>query len=187
VRDRWGGSWRVGAWRASVVPAPRVVPGPEALAGLLAPPWRPSDGTADPVPAASWVMGRSARWQGPDAPGAGEDPLAEQARQLRVPLAAFSAGGEPSLLRLVVVLGRTLGQLVAAARTVQDERSRPWLVELRAPGPARRSATWLVAGPEAAAVAVEAVVVAVRAGRVPEPPGARLVDVQDLGWRTAQR
>ncbi len=95
VRDRWGGFWRVGAWRASVVPAPQVAPGPAALAGLLAAPWRSSDGTADPVPSASWVMGRSARWQGPDAPGAGEDPLAEQARQLRVPLAAFSAAGSP--------------------------------------------------------------------------------------------
>jgi hypothetical protein len=181
VTDRWGGRWLVRCWRAPVAPAPRVPAGREELARLLepVPPMTAGWVASAAAPAASWVMGRSARWQGRDAPGAGVDALAAQAGSLRVRLAALAGDGEPSPGRLVVLLLRTVGDLVSAARTARAEVGAPWLVELRDPVWAGRSATWLVAGEPAAAGARGAVVADVRAGRLPEPPNAQLVDVRD--------
>ena len=172
VEDTWGTRWVVRCSRAGVLPAPPAAPHGDAVRRLLLPWGGPAADAppAAPAPAASWVLGRSARWQGLDAPGAGEDPVRDEALALRNGMGV--AGPDPAALALPLWAWR-------ARRTAQRERTHPWLVRLcSAAGPARW-ATWAVPGQEAAQAAVEAVADAVRAGRLPDLPDARLVDVRD--------
>lgn len=169
VTDRWGGHWRVSCHRAGVLPSPATPPDSGAVGRLLLP-WAAPAEAPPALPRASWVLGRSVRWQGPGAPGASEDPLRDEAVALRDALGV--TGGGPAALGLVLWARRTL-------QTVQRERTHPWLVQLCSADGADRWATWAVAGPEAAQSAVTDVAAAVGAGRLPEPVGARLLDVRD--------
>lgn len=168
--DRWGAHWRVSCHRAGVLPAPAVPPDDQALHRLLLP-WETAAAAAPPPPRASWVLGRSARWQGPRAPGASEDPVRDEAVTVRNVLAA-GRGPLGALVVLVVGVRRVL-------RRLEQERTHPWLVELTACTAPTRSAVWVVAGPDAAQRAVQEVRGAVATGRPPAPPGARLLDVRD--------
>ncbi|GAA4754290.1 hypothetical protein GCM10023328_42140 [Modestobacter marinus] len=116
------------------------------------------------------MLGRSARWQGPWAPGASEDPLRDETLAVRNAL-AVTAGGPAA--------GGALLWARRVLRTARQERTHPWLVQLSSADGTDRWATWVVAGPEAAEAAVTDVVGAVGAGRLPEPVGARLLDVRD--------
>ncbi|MCZ2814379.1 hypothetical protein O2W15_23355 [Modestobacter sp. VKM Ac-2979] len=170
VTDRWGGNWRVSCFRAGVLPAPVARPDAAAVGRLLLP-WGTPTGSPPPPPRASWVLGRSTRWQGWAAPGAGADPWREEVSALR-PIALTAGLG--SVAAFVLLLrGRRIRQLAAA------ERTHPWLVELTACAGPARSAVWLVEGPDAAQAAVGEVTGAVQAGRPPAPTGGRLLDVQD--------
>jgi hypothetical protein len=66
-----------------------------------------------------------------------------------------------------------------AVEDLRTPRSDTWQVELIARGRIRRWARWEMTGAEAAEQAVATVGSGVRAGRVPEPWGATLVDVVD--------
>jgi hypothetical protein len=168
VPDTWGGRWQVQCHRAGVLPAPVRPPGGDAVHRLLTP-WGARAEQAPP-PAASWVLGRSARWHGATAPGAGGDPFRDEALLVRnaTGLGGIDLGG----------LARPLWGW-RLLRTAREERTHPWLVQLSSAAGAARSATWAVDGPEAAQTAVTAVAEAVRDGRAPELPGARLLDVRD--------
>jgi hypothetical protein len=78
------------------------------------------------------------------------------------------------------------GHLVAdAVRHLRTPLSNRWRVELAARGRIRRWAHWEIAGAESAARAAVAVANDMRAGRVPAPVGALLVEVVDqrpLRW-----
>ncbi|WP_222196091.1 hypothetical protein [Modestobacter italicus] len=168
--DRWGAYWRVSCHRAGVLPAPAEPPDGQSVHRLLMP-WETAAVAAPPPPRASWVLGRSARWQGPRAPGASEDPLRDEAITARNLLAAGRGG-----------LGALAVLLLAAGRIVQRirlEPTHPWLVQLTACTGPTRSAVWVVAGPDAAQLATREVAEALRAGRPPVPSGARLLDVRD--------
>lgn len=173
VVDPWGGRWLVRWYRAPVLVPPEPSASVAALRGLLDPGWwrRPAPVTPPP-PAASWVMGRSARWQGPDAPGT-EDPTVDRVEELRWAMGSLG-DGVASLWQLV----RTGRRMADAARTVREERARPWAVELVAHDDAR-SVLWHAAGPDAAEPTAHAVLAAVHAGALPTPPGAVLVAVRD--------
>lgn len=181
VQDRWGGRWVVRSRRAPVRPAeprPGVV---DALSRLLTP-WSPGqDDSARPR--ASWVMGRSARWHGPDAPGSADDSTLEGALAFRGAVSALSTGWTPSPLALAYLARRA----VRAVRAARDESSRPWLMELVACGGPERIATWETAGPGGAQAAADAVADAVRARCLPAPAGARLVEVRDARPRRGER
>ncbi|WP_299952040.1 hypothetical protein [uncultured Modestobacter sp.] len=183
--DRCGGLWRVSCHRAGVLPAPAVPPDSQAVDRLLAP-WAAAAASAPPPPRASWVLGRSSRWQGPHAPGASEDPLRDEVIAARN---IWATSGGTALGALAVLLLRT-GRV---ARRIAQEPTHPWLVELTASAGPTRAAVWVVAGPDAAQRAVREVSEALQTGRAPAPSGARLLDVRDgrqhavavLGW-TAQ-
>ena len=171
VDDRWGGRWVVRCTRAGVLPAPAADPHGDAVGRLLLP-WGAPSATVPPraAPTASWVLGRSARWHGPDAPGAGEEPLLEEALRLRN--VTGLAGTDLAALALPLWGWRV-------RRAAQRQRTHPWLVHLCCVAGPGRWATWAVVGPDAAQVAVTAVADAVLAGRVPDLPAARLLDVRD--------
>lgn len=170
VEDGWGGRWVVRCTRSGVLPVPPVAPHGDAVRRLLLPWGGPAADTAPPAPAASWVLGRSARWRALDAPGAGEDPLRDEALILRDGTGVL--GAELASLALPFWSRRM-------RRMTSRERTHPWLVQLcSTAGPGRR-AVWAVAGPAAAQAAVAAVTDAVRAGRLPDLPDARLLDVRD--------
>lgn len=170
VTDRWGGSWRVSCHRAGVLPAPATRPDAAAVGRLMLP-WGSPASPPPPPPQASWVLGRSARWQGWTAPGAAADPWRDEVSALRT---IASTAGLVSFSAFVLLLrGRSIARLAAA------ERTHPWLVELTACAGPTRSAVWVVEGPAAAQAAVAEVTVEVQAGRPPAPSGGRLLDVQD--------
>ena len=172
VDDPWGRRWVVRCTRAGVPPVPPQAPDGDAVRRLLLPEGGPAAGSAPPPapPAASWVLGRSARWQGLDAPGTGEDPVRDEALALRNGIGGLGPG--LAALALHLWARRTL-------RTAQRERTQPWLVHLCGVAGPVRWATWQVAGPDAARASVEAVAGAVRTGRLPDLPDARLLDVRD--------
>ena len=79
-------------------------------------------------------------------------------------------------------VGGALGSLVAiwrGARALAEPTDRFWLVELTARGRIRRGASWQVTGRDEAARVAAVIADAVRAGRVPQPAGARLIAVVD--------
>ena len=172
VEDSWGGRWVVRCTRAGVLPVVPLAPDGDAVCRLLLP-WGGPAGTVPAraaAPAASWVLGRSARWQGPDAPGAGADPLRDEALRMR----DVTGLTGPDLGALAVPLwGRRV------RRTARRERTHPWLVVLGSTAGPGREAIWVVDGPDAAQGAVAEVAGAVRTGRPPAPAGARLLDVRD--------
>ena len=172
VEDTWGCRWMVRCTRAGVLPVPPVAPHGDAVRRLLLPWGGPAADDPHPAapPAASWVLGRSARWQGLDAPGAGEDPVRDEALALRNSIGTL---GPDSVSAVLSAWG------AGALRRARQERTRPWLVQLCSTAPPARWATWEVAGPDAAQAAVSAVVEAVRVGRLPDPLHARLLDVRD--------
>ena len=173
VVDPWGGRWLVRWYRAPVLGPPDPSACETALRALLAPPWRGRTAPAtEPPPAASWVMGRSARWQGPDAPGT-EDPVEDQFEELGWAMRSLS-DGVASLRQL----GWTGRRMADAARTLRDERVRPWAVELVAYDDAR-SVLWHAPGPDAAEPTACTVAAAVHAGALPTPPGAVLMAVRN--------
>lgn len=173
VTDPWGGRWLVRWYRAPALGPPEPSASAAALQALLAPRWRgrPAPAT-EPPPAASWVMGRSARWQGPDAPGT-EDLTEDQVQELGWAMRSLS-DGVASLWQLVWT-GR---RMTDAARTLRDERVRPWTVELVAHDDAR-SVLWHAPGPDAAEPTAHAVAAALHAGALPAPPGAVLMAVRN--------
>jgi hypothetical protein len=123
VVDPWGGRWLVRWYRAPVLGPPEPTASLDTLHALLDPRWwgRTSPVT-EPPPAASWVMGGRARWQGSDAPGT-EDPVLDHAGELSWAIGSLS-DGVPSLWQLVGA-----GQRAAdAARALRAERARPWAV-----------------------------------------------------------
>jgi hypothetical protein len=169
VTDPLGRRWTVRRWPAGVLPVPADPPDAGALALLLsAPPGAPVAGAATgPRPHASWVMGRSARWQGPGAAGAG-DPLVDVLPALH----SLALGGLPR----GEWLGSLAVRLVDALRHSPARRRAPWVVELT---DGRRTARWAAAGPRGADRAAAEVCSAVRAGVVPAAAGCRLVEVRD--------
>lgn len=80
-------------------------------------------------------------------------------------------------LRSLVRVARALARLRTSAQA--DPSARHQAVVLEARGRIRRSATWLVEDPEEAAHLAASVAADVRAGRLPDPPGAMLVRVLD--------
>jgi len=174
VTDPAGGRWLVRWYRAAAADTPDPTAAPAALPDLLDPRRSRALPRTGPPPAASWVMGRSARWQGPDAVTT-EDPVREHALRLRYGLA--SAAGMPSLVDLLVLVWRSLG-IRGALATDRHERTWPWAVELVARDDPR-SVLWHVSGPDAAEPAGRAVLTAVAAGTVPAPPGAVLMALRN--------
>ncbi len=180
VVDPWGGRWLVRWYRAPALGPPEPSASATALQALLDPRWRGRTApVTEPPPAASWVMGRSAPWQRPEAPGT-EDPTLDEFQELRWAMGALSDG--------VASVGQLVGtgrRMADAARTLRDERTRPWAVELVAQDDAR-SVLWHAPGPDAAEPSAQAVLAALRAGTLPLPPGAVLMAVRNPrpapGW-----
>ncbi|MEU2348969.1 hypothetical protein [Modestobacter sp. NPDC049651] len=175
VDDPHGGRWLVRRWPVAVLPVPPDPPDAARLRPLLAaPPRAPAPAAGAPAgtrPAASWVLGRSARWHGPAAPGADDDPARDALPLLR---AVALLPAVPLLVpRLLVGL---VVRVLEVRRHSPARRAAPWLVEL---SDGWRTATWAVRGPDAAAAGEAHVAAAVRAGTLPAPPGARLVEVRD--------
>lgn len=174
VVDPRGGRWLVRWYRAAAAGSPDPSASPGALRSLLDPRWGRTVPTTGPPPAASWVMGRSAKWQGPNAPTT-EEPSLEDATRLRYALASTST--LPSLFDLVQ-LAVTARRIPEAVRTIRRERTRPWVVELVAYDDPR-SVLWHAPGPEAAEEAAHQVRAAVGAGTLPTPPGAVLMELRN--------
>ena len=163
VTDASGVRWAVRSrpLRGTGTPAPR--PGPEeeslrrrlagALARFPAPDLAPPPGDWQ-LPADTADVEMSATW----------------AEFHRTP---WWPGSDPWA---VVQFVRLLRETVAHLRT---PRSETWEVELIARGRIRRWARWQITGAEAARQVVATVTSEVRAGRIPEPWGATLVDVVD--------
>jgi len=174
VADPAGGRWLVRWYRAATAGLPDPTAAPAALPDLLDPRRSRAVARTGPPPAASWVMGRSARWQGPDAVTT-EDPTREHALRLRWGLASTAV---LSSLVDLLVLAWTARGIRDALRTVQHERTWPWVVEL-ASRDDPRSVLWHVTGPDAAEPAARVVLAAVAAGTVPAPPGAVLMALRN--------
>lgn len=164
VTDAWGVRWTVQArqLRGAGTPPPRPGAEEESLRRRLT-------GALSRSPAAPTVVLRPVGWELP-ADTAEVELAATRAEfhQTRLP-ATSDAWAVAELVRLV-------RDAVGHLRT---PRSDIWQVELIARGRIRRWARWEITGAEAAEQVVATVVSGVRAGRVPEPWGATLVDVVD--------
>ena len=102
-----------------------------------------------------------------------EDPTENQFEELGRAMRSLS-DGVASLWQLVWT-GRRMAD---AARTLREERVRPWAVELVAYDDAR-SVLWHAPGPDAAEPTAHAVAAALHAGALPAPPGAVLMAVRN--------
>lgn len=174
VVDPHGGRWRVRWHRAAAAGPPDPSASPAALRSLLDPRRSRTIPRTGPPPAASWVMGRSARWQGPNAPTT-EEPSLEDATRFRYALASTST--LPSLFDLVQ-LAATARRIPEAVRTIRREPTRPWVVEPVASDD-HRSVLWHAPRPEAAQQAAHQVRAALDAGALPTPVGAVLMELRN--------
>jgi len=106
---------------------------------------------------------------------------------VRLPAAPISDPVDAELTRLRHRPGTTIWVVAEAGPALlRDALARlrapgagTWAVELVARGRFRRWATWQVTGAEAAARVLASVTADLGAGRVPDPPGATLVEVVD--------
>lgn len=163
VRDAWGARWSVRArqLRGGGTEHPRPGPEEESLRRRLATALSPQPAGAGAVGAADW-------WHPTDTADVEKAAVFAQYRDtpMREGTAPWAVG---HFVRLV-------GDAIDHLRTPLSET---WEVELIAGGRIRRWARWQIAGAEAAAQAMHTVASAVRAGTVPDPWGATLVDVVD--------
>jgi hypothetical protein len=110
-------------------------------------------------------------------PDASDRALAAVRGEIGAPVLDHSGAFE-----ILTAAGRLVADAVRHLRTPLSDR---WRVELAARGRIRRWAHWEIAGAESAARTAVAVAADVRAGRVPAPAGALLVEVVDqrpLAW-----
>jgi hypothetical protein len=173
VRDALGVRWSVRARRLRRGEASRPMVGPEEeslrrqLATLLAP---------HPVPVHDPLRGVPGGWR---TPGDTSDVALRETR------ADF--GDPPAIVSGWWALGqlpRLIGDAVGHLRTPWSDT---WRLEATARGRIRRWARWEVEGAEATVQAAAMVAAALRAGRVPQPCGAVLVDVVDQRPAVVQR
>ncbi len=163
VTDVRGARWTVRARhvRGAGTPAPDAGPRTEALRVRLV-----NALAREPVP----------------LPGPGNADVRLPSHPLSDPVDAALAHIRRDVQRPGTALAVAVGA-ASSARPFLDRlrtpRSGTWEVELVARGRFRRWARWTVSGSEAAARVVAVVRDELAAGRVPEPPGATLVEVVD--------
>ncbi len=163
VSDAWGARWSVRARevRGAGTAPPR--PGPDA------------DRVRRRLVEA---LGQHPAPLGPGVPTDVRMPAAPISDPVDAELAEFRRGhGRPGTD--LWALGRSGSLVRAGLAHLRTPRSGVWEVELVARGRFRRWARWQLFGGEAAARALTTVADDLAAGRVPEPDGARLVEVVD--------